>query len=109
MRSTIFRFVLAAAVVVAAFIVLLFGAVIDWLACEVDSSEACGRMDLATLQFVVAGIGLVPSLLLGTALVARWRRVGVATLVLVAATYTLWGMLADAAVHGWDDLKFFPS
>jgi hypothetical protein len=27
---------------------------------------------------------------------------------LAVGTYLTWTVVADAAVHGWDDLKFFP-
>jgi hypothetical protein len=35
--------------------------------------------------------------------------VAVGTFTLAVGTYLTGAVLADAAVHGWDDLKFFPS
>jgi hypothetical protein len=107
-RSLAYRVGLAAVAVAAAAFAVFFASVLDWLACESGPSEACDRKDLAALQFRVALAGLAPTLLFATALIARWRRIASAMLVLAAATYLVWAVLADAAHHGWDDLKFFP-
>jgi hypothetical protein len=79
-----------------------------WLACENEGSEACGRKTLADAQFVVACIGIAPAMLLvwdtfhGNRRALLWLGLG-------AAVYVAWAVLVDAAIHGWDDLKLFPS
>jgi hypothetical protein len=100
------RLAVLALLAAALWVVLLAGA-IDWLACESEGSEACGRQNLARAQLYVAVAGLVPALLL---VVDTWRgsRRAVAWLVLGVAVYAVWGLLADAAVHGWDDLVLVP-
>ncbi len=99
---------IALAVVAAAAFAAYFAGVVEWLACDERSSEACDRQDLATLQFQLALVGLVPAVLLGVAIVTRRRWLTWALLAVAAATYLTWAVLADAAHHGWDDLKFFP-
>jgi len=87
----------------------LFAAgLIDWLACDVEPSEACERHELARLQLGVAAAGAIPSIVVAGALVARKRLAGVLALVLAVLFYGTWAVLADAAVHGWDDLKLIP-
>jgi hypothetical protein len=79
-----------------------------WLACENEGTEACTRKPLADAQFIVACSGIVPALLLVYD-TARRRRRALVWLAIGAATYLAWGLLLDAAIHGWDDLKVFPS
>lgn len=83
-------------------------AVIDWLACDTEPSQACDRKDLARLQLQVALVGLAPSLAFALAWIGGWRRLALAMFILAVGAYLTWAVLADAAVHGWDDLKFFP-
>jgi hypothetical protein len=106
--SLALRIATALAAVAAAAFVAYFAAVLDWLACESGPSEACDRKDLARLQLEIAVAGLVPSLAFAFAWIGGWRRVAVATLMLAVGTYLTWTVVADAAIHGWDDLKFFP-
>ena len=78
-----------------------------WLACENAGTEACGRKDLADVQFTVACIGVLPALLLvvdtlrGSRRALLWLGIGV-------GVYAAWAVLLDAAIHGWDDLKLLP-
>ena len=81
---------------------------IEWLACDVEGSEACERQGLAQLQLAVAAAAVAPSLAVAVALVARKRRTGILALVIAIVLYGTWALLADAAVHGWDDLKLVP-
>ena len=81
---------------------------IDWLACENDTSEACARQDLARLEHVVAWIGLAPAVAFAVGFATRRRRGARIALAATIATYAAWGLLADAAVHGWDDLVLLP-
>lgn len=81
---------------------------IDWLACEQDTSASCDRASLARTQLIVgwaAAAGLVG---FGLLQLRIGRRIAIAGLVLVVMLIVGWGMLADAADHGWGDLKFFP-
>jgi hypothetical protein len=64
--------------------------------------------DLAQLPLQIAVVGLAPSLAFAFAWIGGWRRVAVATFTLAVGTYLTWAVVADAAVHGWDDLKLFP-
>jgi hypothetical protein len=96
------------AVVGATVLAAYFAAVLDWLACESGGSEACDRTELAQLQLQIAVVGLAPSMAFAVAWIGGWRRVAVATFGLAVGTYLTWAVVADAAVHGWDDLKFFP-
>jgi hypothetical protein len=107
-RSLALRIVLGFTAVAAASFAAYFAAVLDWLACENDTSEACDRANLAQLQLQVAVVGIAPVSAFAVACIGGWRRVAMAMVVLAAGTYLTWAVLADAAVHGWDDLKFFP-
>jgi|SRR5215211_6534636 len=106
--SLALRIATALAAVAAAAFAAYFAAVLDWLACESGPSEACDRQDLARLQLQIALAGLAPTLAFAFVWIRGWRRVAVATFILVVGTYLSWAVVADAAVHGWDDLKFFP-
>jgi hypothetical protein len=107
-RSLALRIAVGFTALVAAGFAAYFAAVLDWLACESGPSEACDRKHLARLQLQVAVVGLAPVFAFAVAWIGGWRRVAVAMLVVAAWTYLTWALLADAAVHGWDDLKFFP-
>jgi hypothetical protein len=91
----------------AAFAFLVAG-VVNWLACENEGTEACGRQDLAFAQFVLAIIGLVPALALVVAAALAKRRLAALALAVGVPLYLAWAVLMDAAVHGWDDLKLVP-
>ena len=91
----------------AAFAFLVAG-VVNWLACENEGTEACSRQDLASAQFILAIIGLVPALVLVIAAGLRKRRLAVLALAVGVPLYLAWAILMDAAVHGWDDLKLIP-
>ena len=107
-RSVALRTAIALAVLAAAACAAFFAGVIDWLACDSGPSQACDRKDLARLQLQVALVGLAPSVAFAVAWIGGWRRLALAMFLLAAGTYLAWAVLADAAVHGWDDLKFFP-
>jgi hypothetical protein len=107
-RSLALRIAVGFTAVAAAGFAAFFAAVLDWLACESGGSEACDRKHLARLQLQVAVVGLALIFAFAVAWIGGWRRVAVAMFVLAAGTYLTWAVLADAAVHGWDDLKLFP-
>jgi hypothetical protein len=98
----------ALALLGAAGFAVLVGAATEWLACENEGTPACSRQNLASAQFTLALIGLVPAFTLVLAAVFRKRLLALASIVLGAALYLAWALLLDAAVHGWDDLKLFP-
>jgi hypothetical protein len=79
--------------------------VLDWLACE---SGTCFREGLAHLQFVVALAGLVPTVILVVAFLIERSQLTRWSLGISLVTYLAWALLADAAHHGWDNLKLFP-
>lgn len=81
---------------------------IEWLACDVESSEACERHGLAQLQLTVATAAIAPSLALAVAVLTRKRRTALLGLAAAIAFDAAWAVLADAAVHGWDDLRLVP-
>jgi hypothetical protein len=101
------RVLLAAAPSAAAIACLPFAWAIDWLACENDTSEACARQGLAHAQQVVAWAGAVPALTFTIAYLTGRRRLAWLALAAAVAVYVTWGLLADAAVHGWDDVLWF--
>ena len=81
---------------------------VDWLACENEGTEACGRQDLASTQQVVAIIGLIPAIVLVVAGARGNQRLTVLALLVGLPLYVGWAILVDAAVHGWDDLTLAP-
>jgi hypothetical protein len=81
---------------------------VDWLACENEGTPACGRQDLASAQFTLAKIGLVPALVLVVAAALGKKRLGALALAVGVPLYLAWALLMDAAIHGWDDLKLVP-
>jgi hypothetical protein len=86
----------------------LAGATWNWLACENEGTEACGRADLAFAQYVLTIVGFVPALTLVVAAVLGKSRLAVAALAVGLPLYAVWAVLLDAAIHGWDDLKLLP-
>jgi hypothetical protein len=91
----------------AAFAVLVAGAT-NWLACENEGTPACARQELASAQFTLAKVGLIPSFALVLAVLLGKRRLAIAAFVVVVPFYLVWALLLDAAVHGWDDLTLLP-
>ena len=100
-------FVIALLAILAATASLPQAAATQWLACDSGPSEACGRQELADAQLAVAVAGFAPLILL---LWTSWRRHRFAWIWLAVGVgvYLTWAVLNDAAVHGWDDLRFFP-
>jgi hypothetical protein len=98
-------------VVVAA--IVLFAAsglavVLAWVTRALEDDESgLPHPGVGTAQLVVALLGLVPVALLVLAM-ARHRATQARVWFVVAiATYLCWGILNDAAVHGWHHLKVF--
>jgi uncharacterized membrane protein len=98
-------FVIAA---VAAAAVALAAGLFDWLSCESGPSAACDRRSLAHAQLIVGWVAAGVALGAGALELWRGRVLATIALVLAVATVVFWALLADAAVHGWDDLKVFP-
>jgi hypothetical protein len=80
---------------------------VNWLACN-EGTPACGRQDLASTQFTLATIGLVPALVLVIAAALGKKRIAALALAVGVPLYLAWALLMDAAIHGWDDLKLVP-
>ncbi len=89
-------------------IVVLSAGLIDWLACESGSSAACDRQPLAHAQDIVGWAAAGALLAAGALQFWRSRGVALTALALAAAMLLVWALMADAAVHGWDDLKLLP-
>lgn len=106
-RRVVFVLVALALFGGAAFAVLV-GGVTNWLACENEGTPACARQDLASAQFALAVVGLIPSFVLVLAALLGKRRLAVAAVVVGVLLYLAWAILLDAAVHGWDDLRLIP-
>jgi hypothetical protein len=87
---------------------VLVGGVTSWLACENEGTPACARQDLASAQFAVATVGLLPSFILVVGALLGSRRLTIAAVMVGVPLYAAWAILLDAAVHGWDDLKLLP-
>lgn len=98
----------ALALLAAAAFAFLVAGVVDWLACENEGTPACSRQNLASAQFTLAVIGLIPALVLVVAVALRKKRVAVLALAVGAPIYIAWAFVMDAAVHGWDALKLVP-
>ena len=69
--------------------------------------ETVCRNGLMTAQLIVAIAGLVPVGALFVAAVRGHRGLAFLTFILSVITYIAWGVLNDAAVHGWGNLKVF--
>jgi hypothetical protein len=93
--------VLGALAIPASLVALLVAYLVDGYACDTEGSAACARQSLASLQFwvAIAGVGLVT----GFFICAVRRKVTLAWLLLGCSVlfYVGWGILNDAAVHGW--------
>jgi hypothetical protein len=98
----------ALALLAGAAFAFLVAAVVNWLACENEGTEACSRQDLASAQLLLAMIGLLPALVLVVATALSKRRIAVLALAVGVPVYLAWALLMDAAIHGWDDLKLMP-
>jgi hypothetical protein len=92
----------------AAVTAVMFAWVLDWGACLEETSEACSRQGLASLQLAMAAVAAVPALGLAVSIVFGRRRAALVLVVVAAVAYASWAVLADAAHHGWDDLKVVP-
>jgi hypothetical protein len=67
--------------------------------CEPDCKDG-----LVTAQFIVAFVGLVPMGVLFYATVTGRRRLAVGAFVAALLVYGFWGLVNDAATHGWGNL-----
>jgi uncharacterized membrane protein YhaH (DUF805 family) len=98
----------ALAILGAAFVVLgsLFA---TWLAIATKGLLCEGecRSGLLALQTVAAVAGLLPACLTFVAALRDRRRQALFWFLITVVVYLLWGVLNDAAVHGWSDLKVF--
>jgi hypothetical protein len=89
-------------------LIVLYATLIEWLACESGGSAACDRKPLAETQLFVGWVAALALLGAGILQLRAKRRAAIGGLVLAAMLIIAWGVLADAAHHGWGDLKFFP-
>jgi hypothetical protein len=79
---------------------------IQFVACdELGPSEACDRQQLANIQLGVALVALVPGSIFVWHVWRKQRRRALVSGALVFVAYFTWALLADAAVHGWDELR----
>jgi hypothetical protein len=108
MAKRVASVVVALALLGGALFAVLVGGVANWLACENEGTPACARQDLASAQYKLALIGLIPSSVLVLAALLGKRRLAIAAVVVGVPLYVVWALLLDAAVHGWDDLKLVP-
>lgn len=94
----------AAAVVALVLLAAVASAIfIATLTREASCQPGCDQ-PLATWQLRVAVLGAVPVGTLVYASATKRRRLAVASLVICVVIYALWGLLNDAAVHGWGHL-----
>ena len=77
---------------------VLVSAVVNWLACENEGTPACGRKDLASAQFTVAMIGLVPALVLVAAAALDKKRMAAVALLVGVPLYLAWAF-SDGRGH----------
>jgi hypothetical protein len=100
---------LRAAVGVAAVIAACLAAIIAYATNGILSTEESYSHETTLLiaQLIVATVGLLPAGLFARALI-RWNATqAIVWLVLGVLVYLGWGVLNDAAVHGWANLKVF--
>jgi hypothetical protein len=105
--ARVLGFLGALALLGAAAFAFLVAGLVNWLACN-EGTPACGRQDLASTQFTLATIGLVPALVLVIAAALGKKRIAALALAVGVPLYLAWALLMDAAIHGWDDLKLVP-
>jgi hypothetical protein len=98
---------LAALLLLLGIVSLPFAWAIWFVACDSPGSQACDRYELATGQLFVALGGVVALAVLAFD-AARRRRRAYFWLAAAIGLFLTWGLLADAAVHGWDELKLVP-
>jgi hypothetical protein len=72
-----------------------------------DHLDGSHETPLLITQLIIAVIGLFPAGLFARALVRRLDPQAVMSLVIGLVIYLGWGVLNDAAVHGWANLKVF--
>jgi hypothetical protein len=87
---------------------VLFAGVLNWLACLEETSEACGRQGLANVQLALAAVAAIPAFGLAASILFGRRRAALVLVIVGVVAYASWAVLADAAHHGWDDLKVVP-
>jgi hypothetical protein len=107
-KARVASVVLALALVGGACMAVVVAAAWNWVACENEGSEACGRQQIAATQLIVALVGVVPAVALVVTVALGRRRFAGVVLSVGVATYAAWAVLLDAAIHGWDDLKLLP-
>jgi hypothetical protein len=90
----------------AALFAVLAAFVTRQLICFGDAGTSC-RLALMGVQLAVAVGGLVPAAMMVRAAVRGQRRAMLAWLATAAVIYLGWGVLNDAAVHGWNNLGVF--
>jgi hypothetical protein len=100
-------FAIAVLLFVAASVALVIALATSGFACDDVTTNACGRNDLATAQLVVAIIGFLPLGLLVWDLLRGRGRQAAAWFAVGAVLDLGWGVLNDAAVHGWQHLSVF--
>jgi hypothetical protein len=83
-----------------ALVAVWFADLTKQLICYGDAGTSC-RMGLMNAQLVAAAAGLLPAGGLVWAVWIERRCLAVAMLVVGVAVYGGWGVLNDAAVHGW--------
>lgn len=69
--------------------------------------ESSCRTSLMDAQLLVALIGIIPIGLLLFAAIRGRRRLALSSLIAAVIIYLGWGVLNDAAVHGWQHLRIF--
>ena len=84
-------------------------AVLAWATNAIGSGNELGSHEtpLLVAQLVVAVIGLIAAGLFARALSLRADRLAAAWLIAGLLLFLVWGVLNDAAVHGWANLKVF--
>ena len=85
------------------------GTAIACIADAIGSTNEAGshQTSLLVTQLIIAVVGLLPAGLFARALVRRKDLQAVVWLVIGTLVYLGWGLLNDAAVHGWEHLKIF--
>jgi cytochrome bd-type quinol oxidase subunit 2 len=90
------------------------GTVVAWVTYRVfcfedDGGIPClGRRAELVWQLVTAILGLCAAVTMLVLILRSRRRLALWAFVLALLLYALSFWLSDAAVHGWDDLKYFP-
>lgn len=100
---------LRTAVGVAAVFAACFAAIIACATNAILSTEESYAHETTLLiaQLIVAAVGLLPAGLFARALIRRNDSEAVVWLVVGVLVYLGWGVLNDAAVHGWANLRVF--